>query len=112
MVNAEKTFLEFVLKKHDWKFHDADKALRKALLMMLLDKCDWNVNEVARLCGVDRSHIYRMIRQNGIKEPDQPLISVAPDSITALILAWPAPKATNTHQDINHLGRQRIKNAR
>ena len=48
-------------------FAEATRAFQRELLRRELERCEWNVREVARRLDVTRSHVYNLIRTYGFQ---------------------------------------------
>ncbi len=63
---AEKTGIELMLHL---PLKDARDAFEKAYLEALLAECDWGMSRAAERAGLDRTNLYRKVKQLGIDAP-------------------------------------------
>ena len=61
-----KTGVELML---DLPLKDARDAFEKAYLEALLTECDWGMSRAAERAGLDRTNLYRKVKQLGIEAP-------------------------------------------
>ncbi len=62
----EKTGIDLML---DLPLKDARDAFEKAYLEALLAECDWGMSRAADRAGLDRTNLYRKVKQLGIEAP-------------------------------------------
>jgi len=62
----EKTGIELML---NLPLKDARDAFEKAYLEALLEECDWGMSRAADRAGLDRTNLYRKVKQLGIEAP-------------------------------------------
>lgn len=62
----EKTGVELML---NLPLKDARDAFEKAYLEALLAECDWGMSRAAERAGLDRTNLYRKVKQLGIEAP-------------------------------------------
>ena len=63
---VEKTGIELMLHL---PLKDARDAFEKAYLEALLAECDWGMSRAAERAGLDRTNLYRKVKQLGIEAP-------------------------------------------
>ena len=64
----EKTGVELML---NLPLKDARDAFEKAYLEALLAECDWGMSRAAERAGLDRTNLYRKVKQLGIEAPEK-----------------------------------------
>jgi DNA-binding NtrC family response regulator len=64
----EKTGVELML---NLPLKDARDAFEKAYLEALLAECDWGMSRAADRAGLDRTNLYRKVKQLGIEAPEK-----------------------------------------
>jgi DNA-binding NtrC family response regulator len=62
----EKSGVELML---NLPLKDARDAFEKAYLEALLAECDWGMSRAAERAGLDRTNLYRKVKQLGIESP-------------------------------------------
>lgn len=65
-VHKEKSGVELMLHL---PLKDARDAFEKAYLEALLAECDWGMSRAAERAGLDRTNLYRKVKQLGIEAP-------------------------------------------
>ena len=63
---GQKTGVELML---DLPLREARDAFEKAYLEALLAECGWSMSRAAERAGLDRTNLYRKVKQLGIESP-------------------------------------------